>query len=221
MKGQDLPMKLYTYWRSSSAYRVRIALGIKGLQYEPSFVHLVRAGGDQHQPSFHVKNPLEQVPVLELGEQGAPVFLSQSLAIIEYLEERFPNPPLLPRDLLARARVRELSELINSGIQPFQNLSTTAFLAEVAPELDKQRWYERFVEQRLVILEARAVQLSGRYLVGDEVSIADVLLIPQLYAARRVGVNPALLPTLSRVEAECLKLEGFATAHPDRQADHE
>jgi maleylpyruvate isomerase len=216
-------MKLYSYWRSSSAYRVRIALGFKGLQYEPSFVHLVRAGGEQHQPNFLGKNPLGQIPVLELelGEQGSPVFLTQSLAIIEYLEERFPDPPLLPRDLLARARVRELSELINSGIQPFQNLSTTAFLAEVAPELDKRRWYERFVEQRLAILEARAAQLSGRYLVGDEVSIADVLLVPQLYAARRVGVSPDLLPTLSRVEAECLKLEGFATAHPDRQADRE
>jgi maleylacetoacetate isomerase len=214
-------MKLHTYWRSSSAYRVRIALGVKGLQYEPSFVHLVRAGGDQHQPNFRGKNPLGQIPVLELSERGSPVFLSQSLAIIEYLEERFPDPPLLPRDLLARARVRELAELINSGIQPFQNLSTTAFLAEAAPELDKLRWYERFIGQGLASLESRAAQLSARYLVGDEVSIADVLLVPQLYAARRLGVNTDSLPTLARVESECLKLEGFSTAHPDRQADRE
>jgi len=214
-------MKLHTYWRSSSAYRVRIALGLKGLEYEPRFVHLVRAGGEQHQLGFLSKNPLGQVPVLELDEQGAPVFLSQSLAIIEYLEERFPKPALLPRDLLTRARVRELSELINSGIQPFQNLSTTAFLAEVAPELDKRLWYERFVGQGLAILESRAAQWSGRYLVGEEVSIADVLLVPQLYAARRLGVSLDSLPTLSRVEAECLKLEGFSTAHPDRQADRE
>ncbi|HEX7454392.1 MAG TPA: maleylacetoacetate isomerase [Polyangiaceae bacterium] len=214
-------MKLHTYWRSSSAYRVRIALGVKGLQYEPSFVHLVRAGGDQHQAGFRSKNPLGQIPVLELDDAGSPVFLTQSLAIIEYLEERFPSPPLLPRDLLARARVRELAELINSGIQPFQNLSTTAFLAEAAPELDKACWYERFVGQGLSILESRAVQISGRYLVGDQVSIADVLLVPQLYAARRIGVNADSLPTLTRIEAECLKLEGFATAHPDRQADRE
>jgi maleylpyruvate isomerase len=214
-------MKLHTYWRSSSAYRVRIALGVKGLQYEPSFVHLVRAGGDQHQAGFRSKNPLGQIPVLELDEAGSPVFLSQSLAIIEYLEERFPSPPLLPRDLLARARVRELAELINSGIQPFQNLSTTAFLAEAAPALDKASWYERFVGQGLSILESRAVQVSGRYLVGDQVSIADVLLVPQLYAARRIGVNADSVPTLTRIEAECLKLEGFATAHPDRQADRE
>lgn len=216
-------MKLHTYWRSSSAYRVRIALGMKGLEYEPSFVHLVRAGGDQHQAGFRSKNPLGQVPVLELelDERGSPVFLTQSLAIIEYLEERFPTPPLLPRGLLARARVRELAELINSGIQPFQNLSTTAFLSEAAPELDKLRWYERFVGQGLAILESRALQVSGRYLVGDEVSIADVLLVPQLYAARRIGVNTDALPTLARIDAECLKLEGFATAHPDRQADRE
>ncbi len=214
-------MKLHTYWRSSSAYRVRIALGVKGLQYEPSFVHLVRAGGDQHQAGFRSKNPLGQIPVLELDEAGPPVFLTQSLAIIEYLEERFPSPPLLPRDLLARARVRELAELINSGIQPFQNLSTTAFLAEAAPELDKARWYERFVGRGLSILESRAVQVSGRYLVGDQVSIADVLLVPQLYAARRIGVITDSLSTLTRIEAECLKLEGFASAHPDRQADRE
>ena len=214
-------MKLHTYWRSSSAYRVRIALGVKGLLYEPCFVHLLRAGGDQHEAGFRAKNPLGQVPVLELDDLGAPVFLSQSLAIIEYLEERFPTPPLLPRELLARARVRELAELINSGIQPFQNLSTTAFLVEVAPDLDKQRWYERFVGQGLAILEARAARVCGRFLVGDEPSIADVLLVPQLYAARRIGIDVASLPTLTRVEAECLKLPGFAQAHPDRQADRE
>jgi maleylpyruvate isomerase len=214
-------MKLHTYWRSSSAYRVRIALGMKGLAYEPSFVHLVRSGGDQHQADFRRKNPLGQIPVLELDEAGSPVFLTQSLAIIEYLEERFPSPPLLPRDLLARARVRELAELINSGIQPFQNLSTTAFLGEAAPELDKRRWFEHFIAPRLAILDSRASELSGRYLVGDEVSIADVLLVPQLYAARRIGVNTDSLSTLARVEAECLKLEGFASAHPDRQADRE
>src|SRR5215207_4333929 len=133
-------MRLFPFWRSSSAYRVRIALAIKGLDYEPSFVHLTHEGGVQHTEDFRAKNPLGQIPVLELDAEGdaAPVFLSQSLAIIEYLEERYPNPPLLPKDLLARARVRELAQLINSGIQPFQNLSTTKFLTEAAPELDKQ-----------------------------------------------------------------------------------
>jgi maleylpyruvate isomerase len=216
-------MKLFTFWRSSSAYRVRIALAIKGLAYEPAFVHLSRAGGQQHDPEFRSKNPLGQIPVLEIpGEHGqASVFLSQSLAIIEYLEERFPEPPLLPKDLLLRARVRELAELMNSGIQPFQNLTTTNFLGEVAPELDKQRWFEKFIAGGLQVLEGRARELAGRYLVADEASIADVLLVPQLYAARRLGLQIAAYPTLLRIEAECLKLAGFAAAHPDRQADRE
>lgn len=159
------------------------------------------------------------------GDEGArdaaPVLLSQSLAIIEYLEERYPAPALLPEDLLARARVRELAQLINSGIQPFQNLATTRFLAEAAPELDKQRWFETFIAGGLKVLEGRAHELSGRYLVGDAVSMADVLLVPQLYAARRLNLSFDAYPTLLRVEAECLKLAGFAAAHPDRQADRE
>ncbi len=214
-------MLLHTYWRSSSAYRVRIALGLKGLSYEPRFVHLLRAGGEQKQPQFLSKNPLGQVPVLELSDDGPVVFLNQSLAIIEYLEERFPTPALLPRDLLARARARELAELVNSGIQPFQNTGTMKFLAEVAPELDKSRWSRHFLGLGLASLETRARELSGRFLIGDEVSIADVLLVPQLYAARRLEVPLEAFPTLLRVDAECSKLEGFANAHPDRQPDRE
>jgi len=216
-------MKLYTYWRSSSAYRVRIALAFKGVAYEPCFVHLLRAAGEQHSPDFRAKNPLGQVPVLEINQDDAlaPALLTQSLAIIEYLEERFPLPPLLPRELLARARVRELAELINSGIQPFQNLSTTAFVAEVAPGFDKALWYQRFIAPGLSSLEARAATTSGRFLVGDEVSVADVLLVPQLYAARRVGLALDGLTSLLRIEAECLKLGAFASAHPDRQPDRE
>jgi len=216
-------MKLFTFWRSSSAYRVRIALGFKGLTYESAFVHLARAGGEQHSTDFRSKNPLGQIPVLEVADEplAQPVFLTQSLAIIEYLEERYPDPPLLPKDLLARARVRELAELINSGIQPFQNLTTTNFLGEVAPELDKQRWFSKFIAGGLQILEGRAGELSGRFLVGDDVSIADVLLVPQLYAARRLGLSFDAYETLQRIERECLQLDGFAAAHPDRQADRE
>jgi maleylpyruvate isomerase len=217
-------MRLYTYWRSSSAYRVRIALGLKGQPYDSSFVHLVRAGGEQHAAEFLQKSPRGQVPVLEVTGQSweNAAFLAQSLAIIEYLEERFPEPPLLPKDLLARARVRELAESINSGLQPFQNLTTTAFLSELVPDFDRARWYEHFIGGGLKILEQRAGELSGRFLVGDAVSIADVLLVPQLYAARRLGVlSLDALPTLLRIEAACLALDGFAAAHPDRQPDRE
>jgi len=214
-------MILHTYWRSSSAYRVRIALGLKGLDYEPHFVHLVRGGGEQHRPEFRVKNPRAQIPVLELQDGGKTVCLTQSLAIIESLDERFPSPPLLPKEPLARARVRELAEIVNSGIQPFQNTGTTNFLSEAAPQLDRLRWYEHFLGLGLSALEARATELAGRFLVGSEVSIADILLVPQLYAARRVGVALEPYPTLLRVEAECVQLEGFAAAHPDRQPDRE
>ena len=214
-------MILHTYWRSSSAFRVRIALGLKGVEYEPRFVHLVRAGGEQNLPEFLGKSPLGQIPVLELQEPGGAVFLTQSLAIIEYLEERFPTPALLPRDLIARARVRELAQIINSGIQPFHNTGTTNFLKEAAPDLDKAGWYRHFIERGLGSLETRARQSSSRFLVGDEVSIADVLLVPQLYFARRVNIALEAFPTLLRVEAECTKLDGFAVAHPDRQPDRE
>jgi len=214
-------MILHTYWRSSSAYRVRIALGLKGVEYEPRFVHLLRAGGEQHLAEFRSRSPLGQIPVLELQEPGGAVYLTQSLAIIEYLEERFPTPALLPRDLIARARVRELAQIVNSGIQPFHNTGTTNFLKEAAPDLDKAAWYHHFIERGLVSLEARARQSSGRFLVGDEVTMADVLLVPQLYFARRVDIALEAFPTLLRVEAECTKLDGFALAHPDRQPDRE
>jgi len=214
-------MILHTYWRSSCAYRVRIVLGLKGIEYEPRFVHLVRDGGEQYRSEFLQKSPLGQVPVLELEQAGAPVFLSQSLAIIEYLEERFPTPALLPKDALARACARELAQIVNSAIQPFQNTGTTNFLQQVAPDLDRPRWYRHFIGRGLATLEARAKSLAGRFLVGDELSIADTLLVPQLYAARRVELPLDAYPTLLQVEAECLKLEGFASAHPDRQPDRE
>ena len=214
-------MILYTHWRSSSAYRVRIALGVKALPYESRFVHLARDGGENHRPEFRDKNPRAQIPVLELEDGGKTVFLAQSLAIIEYLEERFPTPALLPKEPLLRARVRELAEIVNSGIQPFHNTGTTKFLKEHAAQLDGFALGRHFATIGLGTLEARAQVLAGRYLIGDEPTLADVMLVPQLYAARRIEVPLEAYPTLLRVEAECAKLEGFAAAHPDRQPDRE
>ncbi|MES1174648.1 MAG: maleylacetoacetate isomerase [Myxococcales bacterium] len=216
-------MLLYTYWRSSSAYRVRIGLGLKGLSYEPSFVHMVRGGGEQHRPEFRSKNPRGQIPVLEIPqENGAPpVELIQSLAILEYLEEQYPTPALLPKDPFARARVREYAHLICSGLQPFHNTGTTNYLKAHAPDLDQQSFVAHFVGAGLAALEARAGDSAGRFLVGDDVSLADVMLVPQLYAARRFSVPLEAYPTLLRVDAECAKVDAFAAAHPDRQPDRE
>ncbi len=215
-------MKLYTHWRSSSAYRVRIALGVKGVSYEPSFVHMVRGGGEQHRPEFRAKNPRGQIPVLEIEQPGAkPVHLIQSLAIIEYLEEQYPTPALLPKDPFLRARAREYANLINSGMQPFHNTGTSNYLKEVASSVDIVRWNVHFISEGLTALEARAGESAGRFLVGDELSIADVLLVPQLYAARRFGAPLDAYAILQRIDAECAKLDAFASAHPDRQPDRE
>jgi maleylpyruvate isomerase len=216
-------MKLYTHWRSSSAYRVRIGLGLKGLSYEPLFVHLARGGGEQHRPEFRQKNPRGQIPVLEIPQENgaSPVELIQSLAILEYLEEQYPTPALLPKEPFARARVREYAHLICSGLQPFHNTGTTSYLKAHAPDLDQAEWVAHFVGAGLSSLEARANESAGRYLLADEVSLADVLLVPQLYAARRFNVPLESYPTLLGIDAECAKLGAFAAAHPDRQADRE
>lgn len=214
-------MKLYSHWRSSSAWRVRIALAHKRVEHAVVPVHLVRDGGEQNQPEFLDKNLLGQVPVLELAAAAKPAFLAQSLAIIEYLEEVYPRPPLLPADPLARARARSLAEIVNSGIQPFQNIGVLRHLKGVAPDLDQAAWIRHFITRGLGVLEAAAQVHGGRFLVGDAPSVADVCLVPQLYATRRFGVATDAYPALVRVEAECLRLEAFANTRPETQPDAE
>lgn len=207
-------MKLYSYWRSSCSWRVRIALNLKGLSYEYEAVHLVRGGGEQHAEAYRRLNPLRQVPTLVTGDGTA---ITQSLAILEYLEETHPAPPLLPEGALARARVRQLAEVVNAGIQPVQNASVLKQLEAMGQ--DKQAWAASFIARGLAALEAMARETAGAYLVGDAVSFADCCLVPQLYNARRWGVELTPYPTLTRVEATCQELEAFEAAHPDRQPD--
>lgn len=211
-------MKLYGYWRSSSAYRVRIALELKGLPYENVPVHLLRDGGEQHRPEYVAKNPLQQVPVLEMDEPAGALRLTQSMAIIEYLDERYPEPPLLPALPAERARARELAEIINSGIQPLQNLSA---LSRVGPSLDARAFARHFNERGLAALEIQASTSAGEYLIGDRVSVADIFLVPQLYSARRFDVELEPFTTLLRVEENLRRLPAFQAAHPDRQPDSE
>lgn len=211
-------MKLYGFWRSSCSWRVRIALAYKGIEHEHRPVHLTQGGGEQFRDGYREVNPMRQVPVLEYEEGGVTRRVSQSMAILELLEELHPRPPLLPPDPYLRARARQLAEIVNSGIQPFQNLSVQKLIKD---ELggDDVAFTRRFIERGLIAFQASAAEVSGRFSVGDEVSLADVLLAPQLYQARRFGVDLAGLPALTRIEDACMALPAFQSAHAERQVD--
>jgi maleylpyruvate isomerase len=211
---------LYTYWRSTSAWRVRIALAWKGLPHESVAVPLAGTNARQHTEAYLAINPSAQVPVLaldEAGPDGQPRRITQSMAILEFLEDRFPAPPLLPADPWLRARARQLAEIVNSGIQPLQNLATTERLREMGG--DPEAWRHHFISRGLASLERAATETAGTYLVGDAPSFADVYLVPQLYNARRFAVDLAPYPTLTRVEVACVALPAFEAAHPDAQPD--
>jgi maleylpyruvate isomerase len=207
-------MILYDYWRSSSAWRVRLALHFKGIAFERRVVNLIKDGGEQHAADFATLNPSRQVPVL-VTDDGRT--LAQSMAIIGYLEEQFPAPPLLPADPWLRARARQLAEMVNAGIQPLQNMSVLNHAQ--ANGLDRDEWARHFIERGLAALESAARETAGAFLVGDAVTLADLYLTPQLYNARRWKVDVAPFPTLVRIDAASAALPAFAAAHPDAQSD--
>lgn len=211
-------MRLHAYYRSSASYRVRLALAHKDIPYE--VVPVPIRSGVQYAESYLQKNPIGQVPVLEVPSERGPIFLSQSIAIMEYLEETFPEAPLLPKHPVERARVRELSELVNAGIQPLQNIPV---LDRVRDELhgDQKDWLRHFVGRGLAALERRAKEVAGKFMVGDTPSLADACLVPQLYGARRFEVPLDAYETLLKVEASALALPRWDKAHPDRQPDAE
>ena len=211
-------MKLYGYWRSSSTYRVRIVLGLKQLDYEYVPIHLVKQGGEQNHPSFEKVNAMRQVPVLEVEDQQfGRQTISQSVAIIEYLEETRPKPSLLPAEPLKRAQVRELVEIVNSGIQPLQSLRVIRGLAAFSAE--SKAWAKDILTRGLHALESRLSQTAGQHAVGDELTLADVFLIPQLYNARCFEINLAPFQTIRKVELASLYLPAFRMAHPEKQPD--
>jgi len=213
-----MKLTLWSYWRSSSAWRVRNGLALKGLAWEYRAVNLLT--GEQWGEAFRDRSPAQQVPVLEVEEPGEPARrLVQSMAILEWLEERFPDPPLLPADLLGRARVRALAEHVNSGIQPLQNAIVLKGLREKVPGWDRE-WAPAVIARGLQTLE-RAVGdgQAGRFAHGDAPGLADCYLVPQLYNARRFGVELAPYPLLRRIEEHCLALAPFQEALPERQPD--
>ena len=205
-------MKLYAYWRSSSAWRVRIALNLKQIEHEIVSVNLLN--GEQRGDEHVARSPLAQVPVLELGDGSR---LTQSLAILRWLDQVRPSPPLVPRDPLLGAKAWALAEVVNAGIQPLQNLKV--LLALEAQGVPRKEWGAQVIRDGLVAMEALAADTAGDFLVGDAPSVADILLVPQLYNARRFGTTLDDLELLLAVEARCAELPAFAAAHPDQQPD--
>jgi maleylpyruvate isomerase len=211
-------VKLYTYFRSSAAYRVRIALNLKGLPYEMVPVHLTRDGGAQHTADFHAVNPQERVPALALSSGDV---LTQSLAIIEYLDEIQPEPALLPADSLQRAKVRALAQVVACDIHPLNNLITLQYLKRVLKhdQAEIDTWYHHWVIEGFKAIEAMLG--PGPYAFGAHVTLADVCLVPQAFNARRLKVPLEAFPKIVAVEQACLKLTAFDKARPENQPDAE
>ena len=212
-------MKLYGYFRSSAAYRVRIALGLKGLPYEYAAVHLRK--DEQSAEAYRLLNPAELVPAL-VDERGTH---TQSLAIMEYLDERYPQPPLLPAAPEARARVRAIALGIACDIHPLDNLRVLRYLVRTvgASEEAKDAWYRHWIDVGLAALETQLARerATGDFCHGDAPTLADCCLVPQLANARRAGVPLDAYPTLVRIDARCRSLPAFAEAAPERQPDAE
>ncbi|MEJ7806621.1 MAG: maleylacetoacetate isomerase [Telluria sp.] len=214
-------MKLYDYFRSSAAYRVRIGLHLKGLSYESIPVHLVRDGGEQLTSAYRAVNPSALVPALE--DDGA--IFTQSLAILEYLDEMHPMAPLMPRDALGRARVRALALSIACDIHPLNNLRVLRYLVKQGglSEDAKSAWYVHWVQEGFAALETTLAASgdTGRFCHGDTPTLADCVLVPQVFNASRFGIDLTPYPTIMRIDAACQGVPAFAAAHPGQQPDAE
>jgi maleylpyruvate isomerase len=211
-------VKLYSYFRSSADYRVRIALNLKGLPYEQAFIHLTKDGGQQRAPEFRAVNPQMRVPALVLSSGEV---LTQSLAIVEYLDEIQPDPPLLPADAIARAKVRALAQIVACDIHPINNLVVLQYLKRTLhhEQADIDTWYRHWVTEGFNAIEAMIE--PAPYLCGAHVTLADICLVPQMFNARRLKVPLDRYPKIAAADAACLKLAAFDKARPENQPDAE
>ena len=213
--------RLYSFWRSSAAFRVRIALNLKGVDYETVATHLTKKGGDQLQPEYGEKNPNRLIPLYEDGN----VRIHQSLAIIDYLDELYPEPRLLPSTAVDRAWVRALALDIAADIHPINNLRVSRYLVrqlEVSEEA-RSAWYRHWVATGFAGLEAQISRdgRSGRFCYGEQVTLADICLVPQLFNALDAKMDVALYPRLMGIFQECIKLPAFIDASWEKQIDAE
>ena len=213
--------KLYGYFRSSAAFRARIALNLKGLDYEGAIIHLVKNGGEQFAPEYRALNPQSLVPVLQEDE----LTLTQSLAIIEYLDEVYPEPAFLPKTAAERARVRSLALMVACEIHPLNNLRVLRYLVKdlKVTEAQKDEWYRHWVISGLEPLDTRLANdpATGKFCHGDTPGLADICLVPQLANARRFNISLDAFPALVRIEQNCMALKPFQDAAPSAQPDAE
>jgi maleylacetoacetate isomerase len=214
-------VKLYTFFRSSASYRVRIALNLKGIGYEQSAIHLRRGGGEQLQPAYTTLNPQALVPALDDGGR----ILTQSLAIIEYLEEKYPDPPLLPKDAAAKAQVRSMALVIACEVHPIQNLRVLNYVKSSYHQSDAQvnQWAQHWIDLGLSALEQMiaAQPNRGKFCFGNTPTLADICLAPQLGNARRYGCDLSRYPAILSIEKHCMALPAFTDAAPENQPDAE
>jgi maleylpyruvate isomerase len=212
-------MRLYSYWRSSASWRVRIVLALKKLDYEYVPISIHPGVDAQHAPEYGKINAIRQVPVLEWQNEAETCRLTQSVAIIEHLEESHPSPQLLPHDPLYRARVRELVEIVNSGIQPLQNIGALMMIRALGGDeaMAKQAYDVNL--KGMIAIEEHLKAYGGRHAVHNTLTLADVFLVPQLYNATRFGVDLSKFPLASDVAARASELPAFIAAHPNHQID--
>jgi maleylacetoacetate isomerase len=210
-------LSLYSFWRSSCSWRVRLVLHYKDIPFEYKPMHLIRQGNQELKDDFKKLNPMERIPVLLFEKNSQNNILVESTAICEFLEEEFPEKSLLPKDPVLRAKARAICSEIACGIQPFQNL--TLLLSLEKQGVVKEDWAREYIIKGLIAVDKMVAEVRGKYCIGDEVTMADIFLVPQLYNARRYNADLTLFPNLIEIETNLGELNAFKNAHPDKQPD--